>query len=408
MLHSSFRSLIWLAALCGAAWLLPAACGDGNDSSDESGQADNDDDASPEGDDDNNDNDDDTVAPCPRGVTTAGIGLAWKLLNHRISFWEAYPSSAACPAERFDDVSLVAGYVGGDWSTGQIFTDAPHIDYRYFAVDSSEIAFLPLEVELRIDPPDYVAATVVDADLDAAKMAGRRAYAAFVNGLELWTDLPQPDPDYPADYDPALGYTSRGLGAGVEELTVEGDAAHLSVWARFELGPADRDAMNRAIPHAETGAVVHVLLVGVDDGAITPFNLGYLLQYDPPRPLFQPKYPHATEEMRRAEVAGEPGYPVAFVGWRSFDFRLFGSATDGDYIREISAQADLLSYDPASGQAVVDVDGYASNASTFLTYETMENDFAGELALVQLAFGDARAGQVSQWFETGEITLPLE
>jgi len=69
-------------------------------------------------------------------------------------------------------------------------------------------------------------------------------------------------------------------------------------------------------------------------------------------------------------------------------------------------RTDLLSYDPTTGKAMLDVDGFASNAS-LLTYERMENAFSARLALIQLPQGSAVPGDKVVEFETGETTMYL-
>lgn len=347
------------------------------------------------------------ASACPRAVVTSGLGLAWEKLNHRISLWRIYPDQAACPNAVPQNVPLQAGYVGGNWSTGQTASDTPLLRYRYFAVDAPEaVEFYALSVELFLDAPEDEAEKEVVLNLGEVGLAGKAAYTVLLSGLELRTDVKQVDPAYPPEYEPAMGYTSRGIGAAVRNLTIEEDVARFNVWARFELGKADRPRMNQAIEHARTRAVVHVLVAGLSAGAVTTAKHEYYLIYDPPWLMFQKPYNHTGPVQRHLEIQGEPGYPVAFCGLRSFDFRLFGSVKKGDYLRELSVQARLLSYDRAGGKAVLDVDGYASNAS-LLTYETMENKFTAELALVQLPSGSAEPGDLRQPFATGEATLNL-
>jgi hypothetical protein len=348
------------------------------------------------------------AAACPRAVVSSGLGLAWKRLNHRISYWSLHPNQQTCPSAAPAGVTLTAGNVGGDWSTGVVLEDTPLAHYRYFAVDGGgRLGFAAVDFELAIDPPGYEAKTPAEVPLASAGLAGFADYAVLLQGLTLTTDAPQPDPDYPVDYDRAQGYASRGLGAGVADLAVVDGRARFTVWARFELGPADRPAMNRAMRHARTRARVYALLVGLRDAALTHAEHGYTLRYDPPRRLLQRDYRHASPEQQRFAVAGRPGFPVAFLGLESFDFRLFGGAANGDYLRELSVQAKLVDYNPATGAATVVLDGFASNASWALTYETMINKFSARLALVQLSGGEAQQREKSFAFRTGETTVNL-
>jgi len=372
-----------------------------------------DDDTTPAADDDTtpiDDDEDDVVPPaggCPRAVVTSGLGLAWAKVNHRISLWRVAPEQVSCPATVPDDVTLQVGSVGGNWSTGQTMSDTPSVAYAYNAVDGGDnAAFYPVAVSLWLDAPADEAEIDVDVSLADAQLDGYAHHAVLLNGLELRTDVEQVDPDYPDNYDPALGYTSRGIGAAVRDLQVADGVARFVAHARFDLGPADRRKMNRAIEHARTKAVVHALLIGYNEGNVAAAEHGYSVSYDH-RLLLQPDYPHAPEELRQLTITGAPGYPVAFAGLQSFDFRLFASVEEGDYIREFSVMASLLDYDETTGEALIDLDGYASNAG-WLTYEDLENDFTATIALVQWPSGQATAGEKFVEFDTGEqeMTLP--
>ena len=343
---------------------------------------------------------------CTRTVVTTGLGLAWKRLNHRISYWDVHPQNNNCPDSMTQQTYLHAGYVGGNWSTGQTASDVPIVKYNYFSVDCGPYAaFYPVAVEMEISGPDYRTRKTVTVSLKEAGIEGFDSYEVFLSGLTLDTDIPQTDPFYPGNYTPDMGYTARGIGAGVERLVVKGATLNFTAWARFELGQADRPGMNDAIPYAKTKAKVHALIMGYK-GNIAYTEHGYAVNYGSPLPLMQPDYPHVNSQMRRAYLRGEPGFENNFLALQSFNFRLFGSVENGDYIREISVRTSLLSYDEKTGLAQADVDGFASNAS-LLTYETMESDFDAELALVQLPGGVSLEGALETQFDTGKTRLLL-
>lgn len=345
---------------------------------------------------------------CPRALVTTGMGLGWKWLNHRISLWSIHPATAGCPGRVPQDTPLEVGFVGGNWSTGETMTDTPLYRYGYVAVDAPHhVGFAGLEVVVDIQSPGHTAWRSALVDLEANRLAGFESYTAFLVGLRLETDVEQTDPDYPESYDPALGYTSRGIGAGVGDVSVSEDLLAFPVWARFEHGLADRPTMNNAIPHARTRATLSLLVMGINGGKATATEHGYTMTYDTPRFLFQPNYEHAPVAMRQVAIDGAPGLPVAFVGLRSFNFALFGSVEKGDYLRELSVHADLVAYDGSTGRAQIDLDGYASNASTAFTELTMENDFSASVVLVQLPAGRVARGDSSGFFQTGQQQIPL-
>jgi hypothetical protein len=360
-------------------------------------------------DDDDDDASDELVLSdaCPRGIVTAGMGLRWQRVNHRMSLWRMAPFTGTCPQVVPDDAFLSAAYVGGPWSTGQTATDTPTASYRYWSVDApGMVGFAQKSVTITIDAPDDSATADAAIDLAETDMEGFDDYAILLAGLELTTDVPQVDPAYPVNYDPQHGYTSRGIGAGVMWLDVSGGVARFSAWARFAHGEADRPPMNQAIPRARTQATVHALLVGVNRGAITETAHGYFLEYDDPRLLLAPDYDHAPAALRALTIDGEPGFDVAFAGLTAFDFDLFGSVEKGDYIREFSVDVKLTGYDAETGIAQFDVDGFASNIG-LLTYERMENDFSADVALIQVPAGTAQQRTIKEPFATGETLLGL-
>lgn len=345
--------------------------------------------------------------PCRQQMVTSGMGLRWKRVNHRISRWEISPQTPAdCSAASNPEFSLRVGCMGGNWSTGQTMKDTPILDYRYFVVNSKYAAFLPVNVELTIEAPSPEAEREVSLSLREHGLAGFSAYEVLLNGLALDTDVPQTSPAYPAQYDPALGYTTRGIGAAVHGLSVERGMARFTVRARFELGTADRFRMNRAVRCAQTRATVQALLVGLRAGHVTALERRLVIRHPRPWVLLQPEYEPTSATERRLELAGEPGYAEAFLGLREFAFRLFAPDGKADYLRELSVQAEILGYEPDTGRTVVDLNGYASNVG-LLTYRTMINRFSARLALVQLPGGEVRAGRKTLEFPVGTTALPL-
>lgn len=345
-------------------------------------------------------------AGCHQAVVMSGFGLRWATLNHRISLWSVYPYlEGPCPGAPGDRL-LAVGCVGGPWSTGHIGTDTPWVSYEYWTLESPFAAFSTVSIPITIDAPSAFGTASVRIDLARTGLRGYQRYAALLSGLTLTTSVKQENPFYPPEYDPSWGYTSRGIGAGILDLRTDDGTLDLAVWARFEHGPSDRADMNRALQHARTRAVVHVLLVGLSSGVYTAETVSYRLEYPRPRRFFAPDYPHAPEELRRIEIRGAAGLPVAVVGLSGFDLCLFGSSNRGDYMRELSASVRLVSYESSSGKALLDVDGFASNVG-LLTYETMENDFSATVVLLQLPEGGAAAGRIEKAFETGETFIEL-
>lgn len=366
----------------------------------------------------------------PRACSTffvpTAFGQRWRNANHRISLWEVRlePELPWCQVG-----ALTAAYIGGDWTTGEAQTDVPTVSATVVPVvaEPSTVGAWRQSVVFDLEPPG-AAATTVEIDREQAHLLGYAELVPLVVGVRFATDVPQ-GPDYPSDYEPRLGYTSRGFGAGVVLIEATEQTALVEVDVRFEHGPSDREDMNRAIPLARTRAVVDVLLVGVGRPAVTG-RVGYTLQY--PRQAIgeDPEHPHASADQQRLTLAGEPGAPAGFVGLQRFDLALSthgacgptqecprgdrcqdGACADvygpaGLYVRELSVAASLEAFDAETGQASVRVDGYASNASRAFAFYALQHDFDAAVAWLQLPTGAPI--HLSEEFETGAARIPLE
>lgn len=346
---------------------------------------------------------------CADAVVPNGFGLAWQNLNHRISRWEIRvdPSRAErCSGD--GGSTLHATYVGGDWTTGQSATDVPVVMLDYVVVaprDPNGAVRKPQQVRathrstpLDIDPSQH-ASTV------AERAASEHPRVEVLTGLELDTDVPQ-DASYPDDYDPAHGYTSRGITARVTDRA-DGD---VDVQVAFEHGEADRPPMNAAIEHARTRAVVGHTTLEVPGGRFTRATKRIRLTYPMQEALDPTPLPHGDDASLSTLIEGVPGYDHGMVLLTGVSFSLFPELPYGDYIRELSVRPRKVRYDPDTGRARLLLDGYASN-SGFLTMAGMDADMTFDLVLVQWNGGD-RPVQVSfsSPFDTGEaaFALPME
>ncbi len=341
----------------------------------------------------------------PHGIVTSGFGLSWDLFNHRIKKWSIRPD---WNGNDYDDseYALAVSLVGGPWSTGTYMEDIPRAEYSFFYVEGgSNCRLAQAAVPLTIESGESEAEKEIEILLEDLNLDTFPNHAVFLQGLSFDTDISQSS-HYPSDYDPKDGYTSRGIGGGVDDVETTSEKIRFTTWVRMESGPADRDNMNRAIKHARIETTVYLLIVGYTEGAVTYKDHEYFLSYDPPTLLFQTVYDHGDSELRQFSITGDEGYETAFIALRSFNFKLFGSVENGDYMREISVQSKLLDYNKKTGKANIDLDGYASNASTF-SFETMENDFSATVALVQLGSGAAYPGYFKHEFEAGSEVFSL-
>ncbi len=348
---------------------------------------------------------------CAEAVVPTGFGLGWDRLNHRIAVYSvSYDPTAAVSCNGSTGAHVAAQFVGGDFSTGEVASDTPIVRTSYAVVGAHEpgvqstptleIAFGQVQVD--IDATQTASAELPDLTLQSPASTTVLAVA----GLGLYTDVPQ-DPDYPSDYDPALGYTSNGMAVSIQP----GSPAQTTV--RFGLAEADRENMNAAIAYARTKAMVQYMKVGVIDGALTTHTHTISHDYPEAEVFDSTPLPPIPSEKTRVTIAGQPGFEQAVAVLTTVDFELFRSTPGhGDYIREMSIGLNDPSYDPASGTMSLTVGAYASNAS-LLTEGPMQVDATVGLTLVQFNGGGTVAHvQHDQSFEVltvpANIPLPLE
>lgn len=361
------------------------------------------------GDDDSSDDDDDDENPdasgCPRHLVTSGFGLAWKNLNHRIALWDVHPSSPVCPDSIKEETLLNFGYIGGDFSTGDIMSDTPIYYYSGYAVDTKNtLSFHSGNAVVVVEAPDYVVEKEIT--IHGSEFDPKISSVILISGLSVDTNIEQTDPEYPDSYAPGLGYTVRGLGVRIDKIWTEEGAVHFTLRAKFEPGIGDRPAMNEAIRHASVKMKVFFTAVTLHNAKATTIDHGYRLEYPPPTFLIPQYIAHAKKHQREVKIVGHPGFGLAFCGFTEFDFTLFGDEGKGDYIRAISTKVSLIDYEVSSGKATLDIDGYASNSS-LTAWETMINDFRAKAVMVQFDSGYLSPIDMTDKFQTGSVQVPL-
>jgi hypothetical protein len=208
----------------------------------------------------------------------AGLRQSWSLLSHRVS------RAGVVLAE---DGALQVSMVGGDFSTGEAMTDTPEYQVTVATITAPGLVSATGSTEFQVGPGEDERA-FEEEDVEIRGAEGYASCVALSRGFTLETDVAQ-GPDYPDDYDPALGYTSRGLSWGVSFAVPEGSSVIFSAMAAAKWGPAgpddpiDRSAMNAAIPLAVTAMTVHWTVICTRD----PIEVGTArasatLPHDPP------------------------------------------------------------------------------------------------------------------------------
>ena len=165
----------------------------------------------------------------------AGWNHQWGLLSHRISLVRVKAG---------EDGSAESGILGGDWSTGESWSDDVNVRVHQQSVTTSALEFTSGEVSITVGPEGEATVPIPDAAGDYV----------VLQGFEIDTDLPlidNPEGEIP-DYEPRLGFTSRGFGMAINPAESGWEATATVRW-----GPRDRADMNAAIPLAQTAVTIY-------------------------------------------------------------------------------------------------------------------------------------------------------
>lgn len=205
----------------------------------------------------------DTASPIegPTHTVWSGWNHTWGFLSHRVSLIQVKANEGS---------QAESGMVGGSWSTGEAWSD--DVDYRVHQqnITGNEIQVEHGETLMTVGPDGVASATSITSMTDAQMVVLR--------GFEINTDTEQSD-DYPEDYDPALGYTSKGFGMSVEQT---GDT-EITATTHLRWGGRDRADMNGAIPHAQTDVVVYwTAISGLSSSETVTFSGEQELAHTPP------------------------------------------------------------------------------------------------------------------------------
>jgi hypothetical protein len=373
---------------------------------------------------------------CSTFVVPQRFGLGWTNMNHRISLWQVgLDRDDPCRASLID-----AAYIGGDFTTGEVFTDEAELSFGWQTVvaDAADIGIARVRVPLEI-PPGGVLSGQWSGDAADLGLTGATEVVAVIEGVRFSTDVPMTD-DWPNEYEPRLGYTSRGLGVSVSVVDDSDDVPPGTIavdWSvRFEHGIAEdvllRADMNEAIPFAPATGWIDVLLIGVNEAPIRIGDVGYAVAFDEALDFTDERDPRAPIEDRRLDLTGAAGAPRGFYALGAFDLALDPDPTcelnadcergdtcgddglcnrdNGDpgyYVRELVAGVELEAYDASTGEGTFVVDLYASSASEAFAFRPLRYEASATVVWVQVngATAPSRADHV---FAAGPYTGPLQ
>lgn len=256
--------------------------------------------------------------PDGSGVVWTGFNYTWDLLSHRIALNEVTVE---------EDGSLSLALIGGDWSTGSTFSDVPTYRVRYQNVSARGLIIEHGSTELRLGTSGEATAS---ASISNAQILDMENAIVVLRGYAIDTDIEQ-SADYPEDYDPALGYTSRGFGFALSELD---EAGNFDVDVALRWGPQDREDMNNAIEHAQSDVVISWTAIGFS-GELSSERISSTVDYpwDPP----YTEHEALGADALPITIGGENG----FLGLRSLDLLIVDQdgSNEGCYLRRFGLEA---------------------------------------------------------------------
>ncbi len=257
----------------------------------------------------------------------SGFNHTWDLLSHRVSLSELSIEA---------DGTITSGIIGGDFSTGDVASDFVHFRVAQSRITASDVYVGHGRLDIVVGPDGTFSESV---RLDVPGISSASNVIAALSGFRISTDTAQ-GTDYPSDYDPALGYTTKGWGFAMGDPSLAGDTATVTItgvkrWAltNDDADLADRSDMNGAIPHAQTELSVHYTIIGFEGSFATGTGTA-AVDYPNGNYSEQPPLTH-TDMGITVETAGT-GFPVI----QSYDLLLEDQLSDewGDYIRSYGVE----------------------------------------------------------------------
>jgi hypothetical protein len=260
-------------------------------------------------------------------VVWAGWNHTWGLLSHRVAYIRAILEP---------DETLSMGLVGGDWSTGAVASDSPDYRMRHQRIYGNALTIVHGETDLIVGPDGEATVPVTIDSLEHDEVI------VVLRGFELDTSIAQGD-DFQTEYDPSLGYTSRGFGFAVGPATDDWDTTSFDVSAKVRWGPQDRSDVNEALQLADTGIKVAWTAIGGPLPAVHSTMTDIVpLVHDPP---------NSPQRAARWQSEGVSG--TGIMGITGFDLGLEDVLVpgQGDYLRSYGVEVEL-GEDGASPTAV--------------------------------------------------------
>jgi hypothetical protein len=259
-----------------------------------------------------------------RVVALQAVDWAWEGFNHRVSQMGVWPTQG--PDGALQSAELT--FVGGDFTTGAIAEDDAIVSARWVSFAASRAAYIDVRAMV---PSDETLLQRIDIS-PLLPLWGDGVIQVAIVGMRFNTGVEQPE-EYPDNYEPALGFTNRGLGvrASLEGLSNRG----LQIDLRFEHGLAEdevlRADMNAAMPFAQTAAEVRIVLFKPANDVPSDWfvhEFEFEQEGDPPR--FTSDLQPEPSDALRAFTAPAPGAPVGNVVLSGFFLKFFNHCSPLD------------------------------------------------------------------------------
>lgn len=367
----------------------------------------------------------------PSFIIPQRMGYRWKHFNHRISKWKFGLARNGSGHPWADH--LAAHSVGGPYSTGLVSGEHPSVKFGFQRVELDSprtVGAARRQLTVTLGPSGVFHGRHT-FDRRALNLRNYKSIVPLITGFGFDTDVRQPNV-YTSAYDPAHGYQTRGLGAGLDVVEMDEHSVTVAFSLRYGFGSSmDRPHHNEALLDARVGAELDIALVGVNDVPVHCGEVGYEMDYEEPQLAIEQAIAPAPDHQKRVVIDGAKGAPEGIVGLQSFNFDLTPSRScswnddwpggdelrggngghprygqPGYYIRELTLAIDREAYDSSSGKASFLFDGYASNATHSIAFHPMHSRFEGRMVWLQTD-GALGPHTFARDFETGRSEFSL-
>ena len=316
-----------------------------------------------------------------------GWEYEWDLLSHRISLLRV---------DLKQDATVDLGLIGGTYTTGEEGTDTLRYRLGYSDIGVPGAVVTEASATWIMGPQSTDTATVSAAAPEGCD----DQIAAYLNGFAIDTDVEQ-DAAYPADYDPALGYTSNGFGFTLGAPTSSAGTLSVDVTATVRWAPQDRDDMNAAIPLARTEVSAGVLFVCFKGDSTAGLYSGALdYEWDPP---------YSEQPPMTAAIVldgDEPDGVASVTGFElGADFTNVDGSAAGDYLRSFGVE--LTGQDDGKGTWSGDLTAQITNTSA-IEYGDLTASYAVELVRIGVRGATSEPTTLDGTHDVGETTLTLD